>query len=255
MCLALLHAADPPPFLVPDRPDVSNGIVIIPTGSAQVELGLEGTGYPKRRPRDALGFTTSARIGISERVEIRLSEGEPLRWLAEGSTEPSMGFGIKTRLFQTASGSGIGLQPMIVSRPYQLGAKHSLPGVALTFIGSHVFGARVAIDVNVGARFDPLRVRAVDFTGSASLGLHLHPRALLFLEAFAFAEDRPDLRIAHGADAGVIVAIAPKVSLDAAVRGADLASAPEVVVVAGLTFGWAGRAYRVRSPARTGVRP
>ena len=250
MTFALLAEPAPPPLLVPDRPDLSNGIVIVAPGAAQVEVGEEATAWPRVAPRDAVGLVTSVRVGVADGVEVRILEGEPLRWL-DDDPDPSLGFGVKVRLLENDSGSGLGIQPMLQSRPNVLGARFTLPAIALTLIGSHVFGPLAAVHVNFGVRVDPLRPSVFDLFGSASLGLQLHRRVLLFTEVFSAANSGPRLHVGPGCDTGVIVAIAPWLSVDAAVRGSDLAEAPELAAMAGLTFGWMGRmGARDRSSAR-----
>lgn len=209
-------------------------------GAAQVEVGAEATTWPRVAPRDAVGLVTSVRVGVADGVEVRILEGAPLQWL-DDDPDPSLGFGVKVRLLENDSGSGLGIQPMLQSRPSIVGARFTLPAIALTLIGSHVFGPVAAVDVNLGGRFDPLHVSALDLFGSASLGLQLHRRVLLFTEVFSEATSNPRPHLGPGCDAGVIVAIAPWLSVDAAVRGSDLAEAPELAVMAGLTFGWMGR--------------
>jgi hypothetical protein len=240
MALALLVEPAPPPLLVPDRPDLSNGIVIVPPGAAQIEVGVEATVRPRMAPRDAVGPVTSVRVGVADGVEVRVLEGAPLQWL-DDDPDPSLGFGVKVRLLENDSGSGLGIQPMLQSRPSVLGARFTLPAIALTLIGSHVFGPLAAVDVNLGGRLDPLRPSVFDLFASASLGLQLHRRVLVFTEVFSAADSGPRLYVGPGCDAGVIVAIASWLSVDAAVRGSDLAEAPELAVMAGLTFGWMGR--------------
>jgi hypothetical protein len=240
----MVDAPPSEPLLVPDRPDLSNGTVIVPRGGAQLEFGVEAATFPRERPAEAFALTTSLRIGVAENVELRVAEGAPLRRLTPDDDHPALGFGIKARLLETDAGSTIGLQSMIEARPYLLGAPPSAPTLAVTFIGSHVFGPLAAIDVNVAGRIDPFDARTVSTLAAASVGLQLHRRVLFFAEGFVIAEERPTLLIVPGCDSGLIIGITRWLSADVSVRGADLGVGSQLVVIAGLTAAWLARDRR-----------
>lgn len=246
--------SDAPPsesFPVPDRPDVTNSASTVPRGAAQVELGVDATTHPRQRPADAFDFTTSLRIGLTEAIELRVAEGTPLRRLAPDA-DPGIAFGLEARVLTTERGTSFGIQPMLAAHPRVLRAMPAPPSIVLTLIGSQELGSRAGLDINVGARVDPLRPRNVAYLASASLGLQLHPRVIAFTEAFVAGERHGAFELVPGCDAGLIVGVLRPLSVDFAVRVADLGEHSEIVAVVGLTLAWLPRSHgeRIASPRR-----
>jgi len=253
--LALLA---PPQPVAPDRPDVANGTITIAPAAFQLETGLDTEVPPQRFDEAPLSIETALRVGVHERAELRLFEGDVLQW-ATGSGSgsrrrrrgypfrpstlaveevPLLDFGGKVRFTDAVVERfvpSIGLQPMIgVRRPGRAFRGH-IPVASIALLVSQPLGHRVTLDLNAGVRIDanlsPRRVAAGVLAGS--LGVHAQARVLLFAELVGIVADPRDQAVTT--DAGVIAMITPRLAFDVAGRATVFARVRSYGVVAGMT--------------------
>ena len=117
-CTAVLATAPIPP-VSSDAPDYSNGTVTIPPGAVQAEIGVDvtlpGSGLVERQV--PVHIPTTLRIGLTDKIELRLFEGEPV--LVEDRNRRVGGdtaFGLKIRFNEYAPHTrkpSFGIQPFV----------------------------------------------------------------------------------------------------------------------------------------------
>lgn len=230
-CAALLGQTNELEPIVTDRPDVAESSQTVPSGSLQVETGVEmGRTGPPSAETTTMGFPTKLRFGVIENVEAHLEGTLFDRVTLDGGegNQSSSGLadvdvGGKVHLFDPS-----GLQP-------SLGV---LLAVTLPVGAEDVSGDQTLLKPTVAAEWDlhsalslatnagftiPLDNRdrsddALRFAGS----LGLHPSA--FPAGFGvFGEIFGELPLREGGrvlatDFGVTYGLTPRVQLDAYVR-------------------------------------
>jgi len=270
--LAALALAPPPEPTASDRPDVTNGTLTVPTGAWQAEVGVDAELAQRRSDSAPVALESTLRVGIHERAELRLLEGDLLEWITaaqdrhgtyiggrtlRASTRavdnvPLLEFSSKLRLRDDNVARhvpALGLQPSIALRPPGR-AYRGLPVVGIVFIVSQPFGKLVILDMNATARVDGnLALRRV-LSGyvSGSLGVQVHPRVLLYTEivgVLAFASEEALIL-----DGGLLVDVHHRVVFDLSARVAPVGTLRAAGVIAGMTAMLAdGRRFRRRRAA------
>jgi hypothetical protein len=205
--------------LVSDRPDFTESAETIASGRLQVEGGVSRT---RSEEGDATAFgELLARIGISDRLELRLEPGSyevvdvPGGGGVEGLGDASAG--VKLRLPPIAA-AGAPLAALILDAELPTGAGRVgeggvRPGAVLALawelrdglgLGANLGWRRARAD---GQRFDQA-------TGSLALGWQAAPRTGVFLEWFGFSRDAPGGDPLHHLDGGFTFAVTPDLQLD-----------------------------------------
>jgi hypothetical protein len=252
--LALAPPAEPPTFS--DRPDVTNGTLTVPTGAWQLETGVDAE-LAQRTDASPLAIESTLRIGIHQRAELRLLEGDLHEWITAAADEdgsfvsgttaraaaraiddvPLLEFSAKVRLTEENIRRyipSLGLQPIIAFRPPGR-AYRGLPVVALVFIVSQPFGRITMLDMNASVRVDGnVSVeRMVSGYVSGSLGVQVHPRVLLYAELLGVvAVSRAEVLIVDG---GALFTVHPRLIFDVSARVSPIGEYQSAGVSVGLT--------------------
>ena len=175
-----------PPVVVPDRPDLSNGIQIVPVGHIQVEGGV--TVARTGGTTDLTVGELTVRIPFSSRVETRV---QVFDWGATRGGETSRGVkdpvvDVKWKLFDSeATDFGV-----ILGSPIPVGAKaygepHLQPFAVLSL--DEVISERLSFTVNLGgASASNAGETYGQLFGGLSMSLQLSPKVSLFLEGFGW---------------------------------------------------------------------
>jgi hypothetical protein len=211
---------DPDHTATPDRPDLVNGSFTVQRGGVQVELGVNADLRPGNHRPLPVGIPTAMRIGITDRLELRLFDGETAEWVAPGGEiEPRQGFGAKLRLVDEDIDRwtpAIALQPLM-----HVGLKRGLmPVTELTLIISQPFGRFVLLDINIGGEYELSAPNNESFGGlvAGSLGVQVHPRVLLYDEVYLVGQPNVARSMRYGTDGGLIISLHPHFALDVAGR-------------------------------------
>lgn len=209
------QTAGEPPVVGPDRPDLADGIQIVPRGHFQIE---GGTTLVRSGDTDVLTVgEVMVRIPWSARVETRLqllsygwTSGEES---LHGFFDPAVD--VKWRLFDTAA-TDFGL---IVGTTLPLGDKvyrdrHLQPYANLSL--DRVISDRVSVTLNLGGA----SVSGVDETvqilsGGASFGVQLAPRLTAFLEGYAWDRTESGDSGEQVLDGGLQLLVTDRLMLDA----------------------------------------
>lgn len=243
---SVAFAAAEAPELVTDRPDQTESAVVVPRGSAQVETGVvytrEGTGtldYP----------ATLLRVGLAERVELRLGYEGWSKELARNSEAAAFGdgeVGLKLRLWDEAGWLPEAAVLAGITVPF--GDEDTVdgrldPGFRLSF--AHSLSERFSFGYNLGVAWktvdDPPQWRwrlvapaspevpspTIEFTHealesdtlasfeyTAALGIGLSERWGAFVEVFGSAPINARGGDAHSVDGGFTYLLRPNVQLD-----------------------------------------
>ncbi|MBC8069836.1 MAG: hypothetical protein IAG13_15975 [Deltaproteobacteria bacterium] len=243
--LPLLLLVTPPAPVATDRPDVTNGPLTVPRGAWQMEVGLDTEVSRRPLERSSLTFQTSLRIGVHKRAELRLLEGDVVRWAAAASRNragfradaPTLEFGAKIRLTEGRPDHFVpsfGLQPLLAFRP-PLASRLGAPIVGLALIISQPLGRRVTLDSNAAIRMDsnPASHTALSGYLTGSMGVQVHPKLLTYAEVVGGLGARADRSMSI--DGGFIYNCAARVALDLSARALVVGPAPSYGVVVGMT--------------------
>jgi hypothetical protein len=202
--------AEPPREVETDRPDLSNNTIIVPPGSAQLELGF-AAGATELDPE--FGVPLGLRYGLTERVEIRAFETVDSTLISRARVPGEAAFGVKARLIDSRDDRrwpSLGIQGMI---------NVVAPAGAAILIWSQPMGRRVMLDTNfavIGSVYPGGRF--VGFTLSTSLGVQATKRLFVYGELFGALESRAPEDAIPGGDTGVIVSVLRWLAVDFSVR-------------------------------------
>lgn len=227
----------------PDRPDVSSSASTVAPGRVQLETGVlfertRAAGEPTER---RLSAETMVRIGVSDRIEIRL-DGEPVVRLRGADDRTDVGdltLSAKWRFFEPPDRSvwpAMALNPSVKLpiAPEPIGSGKA--DVGLLLIASFDLPARYALDVNAGlagvgqARPNGLLLQA---RTSASLSRDLGRGVTAFAEVFYASRGEWHGRDEVGVDGGIVWRLLPSLALDAAVGTSLYGRLPDIFVRAG----------------------
>jgi hypothetical protein len=239
LLLPLTLAADPE--LVTDRPDQTESTEIVPRGFVQTELGL---GDADHSEATAAGL---ARIGLSERAELRVGLDEI--FLSGPEDALDMSLGAKLRL--AGERNKRPAIAVIATLNQKLGNSLSpvSDGVRPSFLFafSHTLNERFSLGYNAGVSWD----EAVTFAGvpavpgkrlesrflwTAALGIGATERVGFFVEAFGDSGLSDDGPTETALDGGVTFLLKPNVQLDVFVGAGLSSAAPDWLAGAGVSF-------------------
>lgn len=229
------------PEWVTDRPDQTESTEIVPRGLVQTELGLGDTDGS-----DA-SATGLARIGLADRVELRVGLDEVFLGGPEDAIDVSIG--TKVRL-APEQGSRPAIA-VIATLNQKLG--NSLSPVSdgirpsFRFAFSHTLNDRLSLGYNAGVSWDET-IRSVGlppmpdkeltsrFLWTLALGIGATERVGFFIEAFGDTGLSDDGASETSLDGGFTFLIRPKVQLDLFVGSGVSDSAPDWIAGAGVSF-------------------
>lgn len=227
-----------------DRPDVTESPGTVPPGALQVETGL-ALGRESRGGRaDERRFAVEAalRLGLTERLEVRL-EGEPfVRLRAEGEDRGpgDVEIGVKYRALDGDEGRPALAVLGFVTLPLAeepIGGER--PDLGVVGIVLFPLPGDLALVLNAGlAAVGQSRPSGylVQGFGAAQLQGELLPRRLeAYGELFGSTREERDGRARIGLGTGVIYRLTSRLALDAGVETTVAGAGPEWVVRAGLS--------------------
>ncbi|PCC71991.1 hypothetical protein SAMN02745121_08030 [Nannocystis exedens] len=252
-CFALwvVLAGDEDPRRVdPDRPTITNTTSMVPRGAVQIEAGVDAQVYGRASQDEFLVATPMiVRIGLHERVELRVFDGDPVRW-GLGQTgarqQHEVSIGAKIKLFERGqrTKTSLGLQPQLL--PVSPLGKETFwaPLPALLLLLS-VEPGEWNISVNAGIKTAPAdtgRCCEISDLFAASVSRALADQRLrLWGEVYARL-DFPHTELAELAgDGGLMVHLHRRVALDAGVLVGRARRTLVVAVLAGLSVRFGGR--------------
>lgn len=236
---AMLAGGDDPGRVDPDRPTVSQTTKIVAPRAVQVEVGVDAQVYGLARDDEfRVSFPALIRIGLHERVELRLFDGDPYRWLrAEQSArqQGELSLGAKIKLLERGdtTRTTLGLQAQL-SPMQPLGDDKfwaPLPGALLLL---DVERDPWTVTVNLGTRMEPDSASGrccstSNFLAVAVARTFADARVRVWAETYARLDlPRPELGELAG-DAGLVVNLSRRVALDA---GVLLGRAQDTFVIA-----------------------
>lgn len=254
---ALPVSAQEPPELVTDRPDQTESAVTVPPGFVQLEAGVDHAeaGGDADAESTAVG-SSLLRVGLAERVELRLGWGGWAREEAGGESVDGVSdgeVGLKVGLWEERGARPQAAFLAGVSVPAGergFSTERWDPAMRLSF--AHDLGRGVGLGYNLGMAWSSEElpgggpgaerreaVSRLEYT--VALGFGLSERMGAFVELFGDApvdappgSDGP----AHAADAGVTWLLTPSLQLDVA-AGAGLSdAAPDFLATAGVSIRW-----------------
>jgi hypothetical protein len=243
-CLALLAASDPVelPTVSTDRPDATNGTFTVAPGVWQLEAGMDVVpfgrlGDPEGPP---LAMPMTLRIGVTERIELRTFDGDPLPWLdARGRAGEGLSLGAKVRLLDVIPGRrrpSLGLQPYVSLPSFH---PQTWPSAELGVIGLWtqpltrwlLFDVNASIEVGAPAR----RQRTFGSLLSMSLLVEKFARVVPYAETYALVDWRDHDGTVLAVDAGVVILASRRLSFDLAARADVVATQPEYGLLGGIS--------------------
>jgi hypothetical protein len=160
LALWVLLVGDDPARVDPDRPTITNTTSTVARGAGQIEVGVDAQVHGRARDDDFLVATPLiVRIGVHDKVELRVFDGDPVRW-AVGQTgarqQHEISLGAKIQLFErgTTTKVSLGLQPQLLPVPPRGKATFwaPLPAVVLLFT---VEPGEWNVSVNAGVKTAP----------------------------------------------------------------------------------------------------
>jgi hypothetical protein len=228
-----LHAATPAePELVTDRPDQTESTAIVPAGRTQIEAGATFVREDEDGVRVELlqAPGTLVRIGLAERVELRLGwDG----WLEDEITLGDLkaredGFGDAEVGAKVGLREGAGLSPaiaLIAATSVPVGEKPFSserfdPSFRLSV--SHDLAGGIGLGYNAGVETASEPARDGDYTTLSSAiytlaaGFPAGDRAGIFVELFGDVPMSAEGGPAHSFDTGVTYLLRPNLQLDLA---------------------------------------
>jgi hypothetical protein len=229
------------PELVTDRPDQTESTEIVPKGSVQSELGL---GDSDGADATAAGL---ARIGLADRIELRVGLDELFLSGPEDAIDVSLG--TKIRLARER-----GLRPaiaVIAMLNQKLGDSLSPVSDGLRpsfrFAFSHTLSDRLSLGYNAGVSWDetvrlmgmpvvPDKELTSRFLWTVALGIGATERVGFFVETFGDTGLSDDGSTETALDGGVTFLIRPNVQLDLFVGSGVSDAAPDWLAGAGVSF-------------------
>jgi hypothetical protein len=265
--LALLAGSDPSelPTVTTDRPDQTNGTFTVAPGVWQLETGMDVV--PPGRVGDQepppLAVPVTLRIGVSERIELRTFDGDPLPWLGtRGRGSPGLALGAKVRLLDFVPGRhrpSLGLQPYISFPSFHprtwLGTEVGVVG-----LWAQPIAPWLVLDINASLELGtPGHLkRTLGSLLSASAQITVSHRFVPYAEIYSLVDWRDQADTILAVDAGLVIVVQRRLSFDVAARADVVAARRELGMIAGITVilvdGLAWRDRSMRSGDRRGAR-
>ncbi|MDC0721619.1 hypothetical protein [Nannocystis bainbridge] len=247
---ALLAGDDEARRVDPDRPTITNSTATVPRGAVQIEAGVDAQVYGRADHDEFLVATPLVvRIGLHERVELRVFDGDPVRWgLGQAAVrqQQEISIGAKILLVERDSRTktSFGLQPQLLPVPPLGPASFWAPLPALVLLLT-VEPGEWNFSVNAGVKTAPAdtgRCCEISDLFAVSVARTLADQRLrLWGEAYARL-DFPHTELAELAgDGGLMVHLHPRVALDAGVLVGRARRTLVVAILAGLSVRFGGR--------------
>lgn len=235
--------------LVSDRPDFTDGDLLIARGVVQMEGGSTMT---RTGPtRTVAHGEVMMRTGLTRRSELRLAANSYVTERTSASTAASTtvasvagvedaSIGVKVRLHDQPSARS--WQPavaVLVQSTLPTGTQHfrssrAQPEVKLITAWTLTDKLSVSSNVNVGHPFDGIRSH-LQFAGSGSLGYAPSDRLGLYVEGYAVVPRDGSGIVSRYGDGGVFLLLTPDVQLDLRGGLALQAGSPDYFTGIGLT--------------------
>jgi hypothetical protein len=228
--------------LEPDRPDVTNGTHIVDVGLLQLEVG--GIWTEARTASHSLGTPLTARVGLTDWIELRLSGDGFLAVSDPAGYQSGFGnvqLGAKLRLWADPGGVPVlsilpAVNLPVASESKGLGSGQSDFTIAV-LTGADLF-AHAHADVNygigrIGAGTGLPRFTQHLVSGSASA--EVPGPVTPYVEGFWFSRQAPDGRAVVAVDGGAIYVINPRLAIDGGVQVGLTAAAQPLAAFAGLS--------------------
>jgi hypothetical protein len=222
-----------------DRPHVGTGPHVVALGEVQFELGVQWQGFSDIR---TFGSPALIRIGVADRVEVRLSsDGMLARYqpLADVYGVGNAQLGAKIRLLGDREEPWFSVLPMVgfglASREKGLGA--GATDATLTWLVGRAVRQRVHLEANygVGAIGDDVGHFAQHLVTGAVV-YQTTPRLQTYVEAAWWSlQERTGTAVGF-IDYGVIAAIRPRFLIDAGAFSGITDAAPNWGVFSGVSF-------------------
>lgn len=259
----MIASSDPNelPMVATDRPDATNGTFTVAPGVWQLEAGIDAVlparvGDPEGPP---LAVPVTLRIGITERIEVRTFDGDPLPWLdARGRGGQGVALGAKVRLLDVIPGRrrpSLGLQPYVSLPSFHprswLGTKLGVIGLWTQPLTSWLaFDANASLELGVPA--DP--TGTLGSLLSVSAQVTASSRFIPYAEVYALMDWRDHANTVLAVDAGLVIIVRRRLSFDVAARADVVAEQPAYGVLGGISVILAD-GIRWRSRSRHRPRP
>jgi hypothetical protein len=245
VALSLALVGDDPARVDPDRPNIANSTDTVAAGAVQIEAGVDVRMHGKARA-DSFRIATPmiVRIGVHEKAELRLFDGDPYRW-SQGTPgarqQGEISLGAKLKLWQREQGTKVsfGLQPQLIPVSPRTNAIFWAPLPAVVLLNS-VEPGDWHLDFNLGFKMKPTRHgRCCDVEAlfAASFARSLaDARVRLWAEAYT-RYSLGELQLGElSGDAGIMVTPTRRLALDVAALVGHAGGALQVAVIGGMSL-------------------
>jgi hypothetical protein len=233
--------AQSPDVIQPDRPDVTNSVNTVAPGFFQIEFGATYT----RENRDrTVGLPLSGRLGVTNRLELRVDATSIESEVADNVTTTGLGdvaAGAKLRLWYGRGGlppSSIEPSINVPARSSHKGLMFGDPDYTITWLTGFDLGTGAHVDMNyrLGAMSDRrnsahFAQHAASVSASVSLAENWSP----YIEFYWVSRDEADGTPISAIDTGVIRTITPRLALDAGVQLGVSRAAPALALFGGVS--------------------
>lgn len=239
-CTAVLATAPIPP-VSSDAPDYSNGTVTIPPGAVQAEIDVDVTlpesgGVEREVP---VHVPTTLRIGLTENMELRLFEGEPV--LVEDRNRRVGGdtaFGLKIRWGDYAPHTrkpSFGIQPFVEWSTLRLAKDIDSLALGATLLWTQTVTRWLVFDANLGGELG-VGERDIPLLGFAAISWQFvaSERWIPYAELYVELPVEAVATVDFGGDAGLVVVVNDRFALNMAARATFVAQGPDYGLAAGL---------------------
>lgn len=242
----ILFAGGDPWTINPERPTVSNTAKTMPFRGVELGLGVDAQVHGLARSDEfRVSVPLTVRIGLHDRVELRLFDGDPWRWINAHTSARQRGdltVSLKLRLAEREGRTRVtvSLQPSLTPMPPFGGAEFWAPLPGLLLLTTLERGDW-NFDLNLGPRLKPDQGRccgASNFLALAASRGFLDDRLRVWAEAY-LRLDLPTFRIGELAgDVGLYVTVARRVAFDAGVLVGAAERTFVVTVLGGMSVLW-----------------
>ena len=243
-CLGLVFAAEDPARVDPDRPNIANSTKTVAPGAVQIEAGVDVQAFGKAR-MDSFRFSAplTLRIGVHEKIELRIADGDPWRWaqgLLGARQQGEISIGAKLRLYEKDRGTkvSLGVQPSLIPVSPRGDAKFWAPLPGAVFLTT-IEPGDWHLDFNAGIKMRANdKGQCCDAEGvlAASFGRSFADEVvLLWIESYSRTNLGQGQLAEIAGDAGIIVTPTRRFALDLAVIVGQVNKTLVTALLAGIT--------------------
>jgi len=236
---AIPDGSQAPERIDADRPHVGTGTHVVAPGEVQFEIGVQWQRSSRVR---TFGSPTLVRIGVADRMEVRVSTDGFLMRDEADATAQGVGnaqLGAKFRLAGPRDEPFLSIMPTIglglASREKALGSGET--DATLTVLAGHAIGSRLHVEGNygIGSIGDPAgRFQQHLLTGAV---VHQTTGALSsYVETAWWSRQERGGDAVSFVDYGVILAVSPRVLIDGGAFTGVTSSTPDYGVFTGVSF-------------------